>query len=226
MKHAVSASVLLAAMSTSAFAWDAGDLIVRGGGVNVDPDASSSLLAVEDSAVPGTGVDVGDDTQLMLTFTYMIDAQFGVEVLAATPFEHDVFVNGLDGLGVPSGAKLGDVTHLPPTVAAVWYPLGGQQSAFQPFVGIGVNYTYFWDEKVSPAAEDILGAGGLSLDASFGLAGRAGVDFKLNDNWSLNAGLWYIDIESDASVLTALGRVTVDAKIDPWVYGLGIGYKF
>lgn len=227
MTKSLSTGLLLALLFciAQAEAYEAGDWIVRAGAVNVDPDVSSGSLKVEGDAVPGTGVDVDDDTQLMLTVTYMVSPVFGVELLAATPFEHGVTVNGLDSLGVPSGADLGDITHLPPTLTALWYPMG-QSSTFQPYIGLGLNYTLIWDESLSSGAKDLLGANDLKLDNSFGWAARAGFDYALTDRLSFNAGLWYIDIQSDASLNTALGKVKVKVDVDPWVYGIGIGYRF
>src|SRR5690606_42037804 len=75
---------------------------------------------------------------LGLNFAYMLTDKVGVELLAATPFSHDVGVTGvLD--------KLGSIKHLPPTVSLVYYPLDNG-SAFQPYVGAGVNFTCFFDE--------------------------------------------------------------------------------
>jgi outer membrane protein len=79
---------------------------------------------------------------------------------------------------------------------------------------------------VSGSARDALGARNLQLDDSWGLAFRAGADYMLNDCWSLHAGVYYIDISTDAKVETALGTVKTEVDVDPWVYTIGIGYKF
>ena len=64
-----------------------------------------------------------------------------------------------------------------------------------------------------------------------GLSLSAGVDIPINDRWMFNAGIWYIDIgtEADIDVGFADGSnatVSFDVDIDPWVYGISIGYKF
>lgn len=82
----------------------------------------------------GTAATLDSDTQLGLNFAYMLTDQLGVELLAATPFSHDIGTKGLGGL------KLGSVKHLPPTLSLVYYPLDSK-SAFQPYVGAGINYT-------------------------------------------------------------------------------------
>lgn len=89
------------------------------------------------------------------------------------------------------------------------------QSAVQPYVGVGVNYTTFFSEEST--------LGNLKLDDSWGLAAQAGVDYAVSDNMVLNAAVWYIDIDSDASLNGAdIGTVA----LDPWVYMVGVGYKY
>jgi outer membrane protein len=220
------AAAIAAGGALSAQAHEAGDIIVRAGIINVDPsgDSDSIVLPTEPATVLPGGVDVDDDTQLSIIGTYMVTDVWGVELLAATPFEHDITQPDL-------GIDAGSTKHLPPTISLQYYPRGGQ-AGWQPYVGIGVNYTYFFDEDVDPALGEALGAvlgatsARLDLDDSWGLAGQAGVDIPLNDNWMLNAGVWYIDIGTTADVVTDVGTVSFDVDIDPWVYNIGIAYKF
>ena len=61
------------------------------------------------------------------------------------------------------------------------------------------------------------------LDASWGFAGEVGADVMLGETWFLNVNLRYIGIETDATVGgEAFGKV----KIDPWVYGAHLGFRF
>lgn len=226
MKKVSKISLLAAAMlvSGAASAYEAGDWIVRGGLVNVDPNDDSSNIMVDRSRLAGTQVDLDADTQLLLNVTYMASSHVGVELLAATPFEHTVSTAGLDRYGLDN-VDLGEIKHLPPTLSALWYPMPSN-SQFQPFIGVGVNYTMFFDEDVSNTAQNELGARNLRLDNSFGLAARVGMDYMLNDCWSLHAGAYYLDISTDAELDTALGAAEVDVDVDPWVYTLGLGYRF
>ena len=216
-------AIAVCAASAGASAYETGDWIVRSGIVNVNPDEDSSKVAVAGADVAGTAVEVDDDTQLLLNITYMANESVGVELLAATPFEHDLTLDtGALGLG---DADLGSAKHLPPTLSVLWYPMGGK-SAFQPFVGLGVNYTRFFDEDLSSTAQTALGADNLELDDSWGFAFRAGADYMLNDCWSLHAGVYYLDIKTEAQLDTALGQARVDVDVNPWVYTLGVGYRF
>ncbi|MCR9104383.1 MAG: outer membrane beta-barrel protein [Gammaproteobacteria bacterium] len=212
-----------------AMAYEQGDWIIRGGLANVNPDASSDAISIPTSppTVFENGVDVKDDTQIFVTGTYMFADNWGVEVLASTPFEHDIVLND-------APVDAGSTKHLPPTVVVNWYPRGGQEG-WQPYIGAGLNYTFFWDEQVDSQLEgalgDIVGNDGplpadLSLDDSWGLALRAGVDIPINDNWAVSASMYWIDIDTSATVSTAVADVDFDVEIDPFVYMLGVAYKF
>ncbi|MCY1281031.1 Outer membrane protein W [compost metagenome] len=218
-KSLVTASLTaLALASPLAMAHQAGDIIVRAGAITVDPHEDSGNVKIGGAAVAGTGATLDSDTQLGLNFAYMATDHIGIELLAASPFEHDIGTKGLGGL------KLGSVKHLPPTLSVVYYPLD-KASAFQPYGGLGINYTWFFDDKLSSEAE---GAGfrGLDLEDSWGLAAQIGADYMLTDNIMLNAQVRYIDIDTKGTTYAGPTKVAVDVDVDPWVYMVGLGYKF
>ncbi|RBP51215.1 OmpW/AlkL family protein [Arenicella xantha] len=217
-------SILLSTIATSmmlgsASAYEAGDVVLRAGPATASPDASSSEVRLAGVAVPGSVVDVDDDTQLGLTGTYMVSDSFGIGLLAATPFSHDV---SAIGIGV---ADVATVKHLPPTLTLQYFPFDSD-SAWQPYIGAGINYTTFFSEKTSGELNGALGDSSISLDDSFGLALEAGVDYAINDKWLVNASLWRLDLDTEATIDSPVAQVTVDVEIDPWVYMLGLGYKF
>ena len=202
---------LIAALSISAIvaaapavAYDKGDTIVRGGIASVVPGGSYSSVA------SGTyDLRADSDIQAGASISYMMTDNMSVNLLAATPFEHDIEASQL------GGSSVGSTKHLPPTVTVSWFPLAGQGLAFKPYVGAGVNYTTFWDEEIA--------LGNLSLDDSVGLAAQAGVDVPLDENWSVGAAAYYADIETDAKLNGAdIGTV----EIDPMIYRLHVGYSF
>lgn len=219
------AAAITLALSSGTYAYETGDWVVRAGYAAVDPRDSSSDLNVAGTKVAGTGVGVDIGKALGITASYMVAPHVGVELLVATPFRHDITTKGLGGLGVPDGTKLGSTKQLPPTLSAQYYILDAG-SAFQPYVGLGLNYTKFFSENLSSDAKNSLGASNLKLKDSWGLAGEAGFDYRVNDQWLVNAAVWKIGIKSDASLNTALGKVKTTVTIDPWVYMVGVGYKF
>jgi len=66
----LAAGLLFGAASVSAY--EAGDFIVRAGAAQVDPNDDSDPLKLNGGVLPGTEAEVDDDTQLGLTFTYMV----------------------------------------------------------------------------------------------------------------------------------------------------------
>jgi outer membrane protein len=220
----------LALAAPLAHAHEAGDIILRAGAITVNPEADSSSVKVDQG--PLAGADLGgkatmnSDTQLGLNFAYMFTSNWGIELLAATPFEHDVKLKGT-ALGAANG-KLGSLKHLPPTLSVVYYPLDAK-SAFQPYVGAGINYTWIYDEHVSSQAQ-ANGFSNFKADNSWGMAFQVGADYMITDNIMLNAQMRYIDIDTRATVendAVAPGtRARVNVDVDPFIYMVGLGYKF
>lgn len=173
------------------------------------------VIPAEDSSnwvgVPA-GADLSIDNSIVpeLDFTYFFTPNLAVELIAGvTP--HDI-----DGRGSLAGAQIGDAWLLPPTLLLQYH--FDVEHGIKPYVGAGVNYTLFFNEDHGPAFT------GLELDSSWGLALQAGVDIPLRDNWYLNIDVKKIWIQTDATV--SGGAVTAEVDIDPWIVGVGIGYRF
>ncbi|WP_312764420.1 OmpW/AlkL family protein [Stutzerimonas balearica] len=214
-------ALALALAAPFAQAFEAGDIIVRAGAITVDPHEDSGNVKVAGQPIDAKAT-LNSDTQLGLNFAYMLTDKVGLELLAATPFSHDVGTKGLGGL------KLGEIKHLPPTLSVVYYPLE-KTSAFQPYVGAGINYTWFFDDKLTSEAENsALQLRGLDMKDSWGLAAQVGMDYMLTDNVMLNAQVRYIDIDTTGTTYSeaAGAKIKVDVDVDPFVYMVGLGYKF
>ncbi|WP_067215015.1 OmpW family outer membrane protein [Marinomonas gallaica] len=202
MKSVTKFALLSAAIVSAPFAMahEAGDMFVRGGLINVMPDESST----------GLDLSVGNDLQVGLTATYMYSDNVGIELLAATPFTHDVTLAG--------AGKIGEVSHLPPSLMAQYY-FGNAESTVRPYVGAGLNYTVFFDEETTGA----IAGTDLDLDNSFGLALQAGVDYNISKNLFVNASLWYMDISTDVKLD---GVKSAELDIDPLGFMASVGYTF
>jgi outer membrane protein len=222
-KSLLSASLFALALSAPlvANAHEAGDILVRAGVAVVAPDDSSGNLKLDGAKVPGTKATVDNSTQFGIAVAYMLTNHFGLELLAATPFSHTVSVKGL---GPSLDGKLADVKELPPTLSLQYYPLE-TTSKFQPYVGVGLNYTMFFGSDLTSQRKDE-GFSNLKLKNSVGLAGQVGADYMLTDHVMLNASIWYVDINTTATTDLNGNRVKVNVDVDPWVYMVGVGYKF
>jgi len=225
-KSLLSASlVALALAAPVAHAHQAGDFILRAGAITTAPNENSGDIKLDGAKVSGTKATLDSDTQLGLAFAYMLTDHIGLELLAATPFQHKV---GVKGLGPGLDGKLADIKQLPPTLSLQYYPME-PSSKFQPYAGVGINYTMFFDEDLS-SDRKAQGFSNMKLKDSVGIAGQLGMDYMLTDNLLLNAAVWYVDIDTKASIdgpsALGVGKTKVDVDVDPWVYMVGIGYKF
>lgn len=194
--------------------------MIRGRVIGVMPDESADLSV--GGAALGGDVDVDAAYVPELDITYFFNKNVAAELILATT-KHDVKATAVEAVA-GADVDLGSVWVLPPTLTVQYhFDTGGQ---FKPYVGAGVNFTLFYNEDEGSVADSI------DYDSSFGPALQAGFDYDLDGQpggWAFNADVKKIWINSDVTVdfTTALGA-TVDADVDinPWVVGLGFGYKF
>ncbi len=214
-------ALALTLASPLAMAYKEGDFIVRAGTAVVAPQDDSSAVRVNAGAVPGSKATIDNNTQLGLTLSYMLTDHVGIELLAATPFKHQVKVSGV-APGIDG--RLAEFKHLPPTLSLQYFPLA-PDSKWQPYIGAGINYTRFFDEGFS-RAQRANGFSGLELDESWGLSLQLGTDYMLTDRLMVNAALWYVDIDTTATARLGTSKVAVDVDVAPWVFMVGLGYRF
>jgi outer membrane protein len=196
---------MLLPVAAEAQGWELGARVI-----GIIPDDDSDQIGDT-----GTRVTVDENYTLEVDITYMFSERVGLEVIAATA-EHDI--NAVDG--ALAGASAGSVWVLPPTFTLMYrFPAG-------LYLGVGLNYTLFYNYDLS---DDLRGAGvtDIEFSDSFGVAGNVGWDFFLGDNWYFNIDLKYIQIQTDAKLKTATGVLDeISVDINPWVPGVGFGYRF
>ncbi|WP_199259590.1 OmpW/AlkL family protein [Paracoccus binzhouensis] len=203
MRQKLALAAALAALASPALAQSQGEWTLGFGIANVNPKSDNGVLA--GGTVP---TDIGDNTRPTITFEYFIRDNLGVEVLGALPFKHSIRSNG---------TEIGTVKHLPPVVSLQYHFDATPQ--FKPFVGLGVNFTGFWDGE----AKGPLAGSDLRVKNSVGLAAHLGGDYWINDRAAIRADLRWIDIDSDVELNGAkIGEV----EVDPVVVGISYVMKF
>ena len=175
---------------------------IRARAVHINP-------ADKSDPVGGVGaadqITVSNKTIPEVDISYFFSPNLAAELILTYPQKHDVAL---------SGTNIGTFKHLPPTLTLQYHFTPGAQVS--PYVGAGVNYTRISSVK-------LLGGAGDLENNSFGLALQAGVDFKIDKNWSINLDVKKVQIRSDVMV----GGAKVSAvKVDPVLIGVGVGYRF
>ncbi|GGZ52416.1 membrane protein [Lysobacter xinjiangensis] len=207
MKTYLGLSVLalaLVASAAPALAQSRGDFTLGVGVHNVEPKSNNGALA--GGTLP---LDIGSDVRPTITGEYFLRDGLGIEVLAALPFEHDISVKGV--------GRVGSTKHLPPTVSLQYhFNNGGKVS---PLLGVGLNYTTFFQEDTTGA----LAGTRLELGDSWGAAVHAGVDFRIGTRGALRVDARWMDIDTDVRVN---GARMGTANIDPIAYGVSYIHAF
>lgn len=136
--------------------------------------------------------------------TYFFNKNVAAELVLTTPQRQRVY---------SAGSDIGSFKHLPPSLMLQYH--FAEVQGVKPYVGAGINYTRFSGEALPP---------GISLDShSWGSAWQAGVDFPIDKNWSINLDVKKTYIRTDVYQNgTSLGRL----RVDPVMYGVGIGYRY
>lgn len=198
---AIAASLLLAAAGSSypAFAASTGSWQVRAGVSDIEPKSGASSTAAGD-------INVDNQFGPSVNLTYFFTPQIAIDVLGALPFKHDINIDG---------NKAASTKHLPPVVSLQYHFL--TDSPLQPYLGVGLNYTWFFDEHLNGSSAN------LQIKNSFGVAAQAGLDWKFDEHWLAGVDLRWVDIDADTSVNgTPIGTV----HVDPLVYSATLGYRF
>lgn len=221
------ATALLAGAAMTGFAGFAqaedNPWMVRARVISVMPD-DAGALSVGGTRLPGS-VSIGDQYVPGLDITYFFTRNLAAElILGVTP--HDVKATSVSVPDALTNASidLGDVWLLPPTLTLQYH--FRNDSGWKPYVGAGVNATFFFNEDAGPVAD------GIDYDTSFGPALQVGFDYDLDGQpggWALNFDVKKVWINTDVAVdfTAALGaKVNADVDINPLIIGVGLGYKF
>ena len=162
------------------------------------------------STTPDLGLSINNKWLPEVDISYFINPNVAVELILTVPQKQTIYSNG---------AAIGSLKHLPPTLTAQYHftNLGG----FKPYVGAGLNYTRFSNVKFDPAVVALLNP---SIDKnSFGLALQAGVDIPLAKNLYLNIDVKKVQIKTD---VMSFGNKVGEFKVNPWLVGVGLGWRF
>jgi len=139
----------------------------RAGVHDISPSAGASSTAAGD-------VSVKSKVTPTLNLDYRFCKYFEVDVLGSLPVTHDIALNG---------AEVGTTRELPPTVSLRYHPL--TDSKIDPYAGLGINRTFFFNESLS-------GGANLQLSNTWGYAAQIGADWLVQGPWIVGADVRYV----------------------------------
>lgn len=162
-------------------------------------------LHLDSANKDSTGLNLSVNNKWMpdIDVSYFFSQNLAAELVLSVPQKHTL----------SSGdTAIGSLKHLPPTLMLQYHH---GMAGFKPYVGVGLNYTRF-SSVHAPA--------GVDIDRnSFGAALQVGVDIPLQNNLYLNLDLKKVYIGTDVSA----GGVKVGTfKVDPVLFGVGVGWRF
>ena len=211
----------------------------------VIPDGNTTAYDSYGLILPTVGLSGGAGSQIYganakistsiipeLDVSYFFTKNIAVEAICCVSYHKAT------GTGTLAGLDIGKTWAFPPTVLLQYHFTNF--GAFQPYVGVGVNFTAFfgtnagnnWAPFLTPAG--IVGlntVNSLKIGTSWGVAGQVGFDYMITQNWGVNVDLKRIMMEPTAygTVYNNLaGYVPFRAKlnIDPWLVSAGVTYRF
>lgn len=198
----VSAVASLGSSSVMAQQANEGNWLVRVRALSLEPADKSDPIS-------GTGAAdrVGVENKIIpeVDVSYFWTKNIATELVLTVPQRHDVTLDG---------TNIGSFKHLPPSLLLQYH--FNPEGQFRPYVGVGVNYTLIGGERL---------ANNMQLEnSSVGAVVQAGFDVKVSSNVFLNFDVKKIQLRSD--LYSASGDKLSTLKLDPLLWGVGIGYRF
>ena len=199
----IAAAAALAAALPAA-AQDTGNWIIRARAVHLDS-------ANKDGT--GLGLSINNKWLPEVDISYFLTPNLAAELILTYPQRQTVHSSVL-------GADGGTFKHLPPTLTLQYHVTG--LGAFRPYVGVGVNYTNISSVHLDTASAAVGATVNLKRN-SYGLAAQVGVDVPLGGGWLVNADVKKVQI---GTKVLAGGNSVGKFKVDPLLFGIGVGKRF
>lgn len=229
--------------------YDAGALnpVVLGAGGPLSFGLATLRSGGPGTVVPGATTSISWSVIPMLDVAYYLNKNWAIEAICCVSHHH------IQGTGVLAGSSLARTWVFPPSLLLQYHFTNF--GAFQPYLGVGVNFTTFWGVRVNNDTWGIPFAAGSALAGlgvpgvtstfqwatvapSWGPVGQVGFDYMFNENWGVNVDFKYMGLHpmvhatavAFAPTAPALGPIFLPVKvslpINPIVISAGITYRF
>ncbi|MDE1994887.1 MAG: OmpW family protein, partial [Rhizobiaceae bacterium] len=162
--------------------------------------------------LPGSDFSFSNTVTPEFDGSYFFNEHIATELILGTTYAKVEGKGSIAGLG-----EIGKTWLLPPTLTLQYHFT--DFGAFRPYLGAGVNYTMFYNQSGKSARS-------LDVHDTFGVALQAGFDYMVNEHWGVNVDAKKIFLRPDFDANVGGANVSGKAKLDPWLIGAGVTYRF
>lgn len=180
---------------------------IRVRGLGVITNDSGSV-----DGVAGSDLSYSDSVIPELDISYYFTDNIAAELILGTTYANIYGEGTLASVG-----KVGKTWVLPPTLTLQYHFT--DFGAFKPYVGAGLNYTMFYSQKGDAASS-------LDVKNTFGAALQIGADYMVNEHWGVNFDVKKLFLKADFDTTIGGTDYSGKAKLDPWLIGAGVTYRF
>jgi len=177
---------------------------------------------------PGANLDANNVETVYLAYVRTLSSRFDVELAAGYPPLQKTVGKGPATLGsVPyDGQVIATARWLAPTLL-LEYKFLSENSRWRPYIGVGVNYTAFYDRDSTAQGNAVSGGPTkLSLTSSVGPAGTAGVSYNIAGHWHAYASYSISKVSTDLTADTGGIIRTTHINFGPQALVVSVGYSF
>jgi len=166
---------------------------------------ATGLSAGPGSVVPGATTNTSWSVIPKLEISYFVTRNWALSTICC--LSH----NTVTGTGVLAGSTFAKTWVFPPTLLLQYHFTNF--GAFQPYIGVGVNFTTFWGTRAGNNNWPLFTAPGsfangpagigafnatfytANVSPSWGVVGQVGANYMFNENWGVYADVKYIMME-------------------------------
>lgn len=225
-------------LGQQAMAQSAGSTTLSVGWLHVAPQGNATPLIVEsvggvmvNNEMTGSGAHATSTDTIGITTEYYVTDNIGAALLFGLPLKVNLVGDGT----LQQYGTLGSTRPMPPALV-FRYHLFSAAAKFRPFIGLGVNYTWFTQVRAtnSQFITDSVGPGGsvhATLSSSWNPVFEVGANYAISKHWSVGATLNYIPVKTNLTLYgqTATGTQIVSKstlRLYPLSAFLNVAYTF
>ncbi|SFH61558.1 outer membrane protein [Collimonas sp. OK307] len=188
---------------------------------------SGDLTGPPGTTPPGLKIGAKDLDILAISYERRLSSNWAAQLQVGIP-------PILTAVGAGVATPVGTVAK-----ARIWFPTAMVRYTFvdfpviRPYVGMGMTYTFFTDQRSSPAYTNAFqgSSSAINLKSALGPYARVGFEYPIDQQWCINMEYSTFRLKTSATVVTqtpGIGAIArqVAIKDSPHIFGLTIGYKF